>query len=158
MKKIEEMESLLKDIYLTFISIYIMGDRVKSDSLLKAYKPHIVAYASLMNSRYPIVNKKLYRGIILPPDMDPSQHDIWEYDHVSFTTSKEVAEAFGDINSVYSQFVKSLHPDWIGHVIEHKIDDSNFIWFDHSWAKHIDKDFEEMIILWNQEETLIGKK
>ena len=144
-------------IYLTWIQIYIMGDRRKSDAIIDRYKPTIKQVAEDLRSRFGYTPEKLYRGVLLDPRDPLSKHNLFAYEHVSFTNNKKVAEAFADPTSVYSQFVMTVKPNNIGHLITYTSQQTDFVWFDYRWAKHISKEFGDMITLWNQNETLLGK-
>jgi len=151
------VQKILKEnqhnVYLTWITLYIVGDRVKSNALLDKNEALIKDEALEHRAKYGLRKKKLYRGILLPPDADASEHNLWKYNHVSWTEMEEVADAFSTINSVYG----SIFPkDYIGHKFELEDYSDKFCWFSFHWAKHIIEDFGEMIRIWNQKEVLLG--
>jgi hypothetical protein len=139
--------------YMFWLVMYIAGDRRKADSFLKLFRGHIIAKAKALRAKYGVSDKKLYRGILLDPGVDVEKHNMNKFDHISFTENIELAEAFATADSQYGI---AFPNSWKGYVYELGDINNSFIWFDYSWAKHIDEDLEMMIKLWNQQEILIG--
>jgi hypothetical protein len=143
-------------VYKAWLSLYIVGDRAKSDVLFNTFRELLEHYANEFNKDYAFEKKPLYRGLLLPPNYDMKSHNIWKYSHVSFTEDSEVAKTFSDINSQYG-FVFPRH--YIGKILNYNIEKDDIIWFHHSWSKHMDDPlFDKFVTFWNQKEIIIGKK
>lgn len=139
------------NVYELWVTLYIIGDRVRSDKLLRQYTKAIISHTLTYELKEPI---KLYRGVLLDPSKDISQHDLWSFPEVSFTTDPEVAEAFSSNNSIYG-LVFPNH--YVGHVIELLYEpDKYFTWFDYRWD--LPTHLREFIDFWNQSEIILGAK
>ena len=144
-----------ENLYKLWVSMYITGDRIRSDKLFKELKDLIKIYAINFNEKFSFERKPLFRGVLLPPGYNMKKHNLWDYDHVSFTEDNEVAKAFSTIDSIYGIVFPK---DYQGHIINYNIQDSNFIWFHYSWAEQMkDEVFLKFIKFWNQKEVIIGE-
>lgn len=142
-------------VYKAWVALYIAGDRIKSDKLFKAKFDVIKQFANTLNKEYSFESKPLFRGVLLPPDTDMSKHDLWKFDHVSFTEDIEVAKAFSDVTSQYGWIFPKTYK---GHILNYIPEKDDMIWFHYMWAKHLKDDvFKEFVRFWNQKEIVIGK-
>lgn len=139
-------------IYLNWIFLYIVGDRLKSDVLLANNYDEIKHTALTLYNKLGCEPRVVYRGLLLPPDMMIEEYDITKYDHNSFTDDIEVAKAFSTRDSIYG-FI--FPRDYVGHIIEQDTKDAEFVWFDHQWAKHLGASVEAFIKHWNQKEIIL---
>ena len=144
-----------ESIYKAWVSLYIIGDRLKSDVLLKKLNATIKHVATEYGNVLHFDRKPLYRGLLLSPNFEFSDYSLWDYDHVSFTEDKNVAESFSDIESTYGIVFPK---DYIGHIIEYNMSNAEFVWFHYKWAEQMnDETFENFINFWNQKEVILGK-
>lgn len=144
--------------YIMWLQKYIIGDRITSDWVLKNYRPYMVQCAKYLQQLNGVNERLVYRGVLLDPKETLETHNLWKFDHVSFTDDKNVAKAFADINSKYGFMIQATHPDYVGHLIRHKVTETDdFIWFDHTWKKGLPKELLEMVKFWNQKELIIGR-
>jgi len=149
---VQKYSSTEPNVYYVWLVLYIVGDRLKSDKLLKTYYHKIMQTAFNNIAKYGIKEETVYRGFLL----EPSQIDtlnVWKYNHNSFTTDKEVAIAFSTNDSDYG----IVFPDnYVGKIYEIKINlKEHFIWFDYRWD--LPEDIRLFIDYWNQKEIIIGK-
>lgn len=153
----------LANIYKSWVLLYILGDREKSDGLLKNYNEIITFVSNELFKEFPIENKILYRGVLLPKEEDITEHRIWKYDHVSFTENIKVAEAFASKSSQYGRLFISICPevkDYIGYIITYNLMPEDNVLFSHTWkdSKILnDKEFKRFIEFWNQDEVILGR-
>ena len=143
--------------YYNWLVLYIAGDRRKANAFLEANYNYIKFCALFLKRGLGVRKRTVHRGVLLDPDEPIKKHNMWAFDHVSFSDDIQVAKAFADINSQYGMFIKCIHPDYIGHLLKHNISDEDFIWFDHEWSKYFPQQLNEMVSYWNQKELIIGK-
>lgn len=144
-------------VYYLWLVTYIMGDRRKGNILFDTYYDYLKQCATYLQDKYGVIPRTIHRGVLLNPADNISEHNLWKFSHVSFSDNIQVAEAFADINSQYGQFIKLIKPNYVGHILHHKITDKDFIWFDHNWSKHLDPELHSMVTYWNQKEIIVGR-
>lgn len=129
---------------------YVIGDRIKSDMLLKCHKQEILQEVSKYTLQVPTT---LYRGILIDPKNDPTHHNLWLYPEVSFTTDITVAKAFADNDSVYGIVFPK---EYKGYLLElHYKPENYFTWFDYRWD--LPDHLRAFIDFWNQKEVILGQ-
>lgn len=153
----------LINIYKSWVLLYILGDRTKSDYIFDNYIEFIKITATTLEYRMPLDCEVLYRGVLLPQNEEIDKHDLWKYNHVSFTENKAVAEAFASKDSIYGKIFVSICPevqDYIGYIIKVKPSPEYRTWFSYKWINsHVfDDKFKEFIKYWNQKEIILGKR
>lgn len=153
----------LMNIYKSWVLLYILGDRAKSNLILDNYNELITFVSGELLKESPIGNKLLYRGVLLPKEEDIKEHRIWKYNHVSFTENIKVAEAFASKSSIYGRLFISICPevkDYNGYVITYNLMPEDNVLFSHIWkdSKILnDKEFKRFIEYWNQDEVILGR-
>jgi len=144
-----------EDIYKAWVSMYIAGDRIKSDKVFEVFNDLLKIYAINFRKEFSFKKEPLFRGVLVAPNYDIEKHKIWDYSHVSFTEDPNVALSFADIKSTYGIVFPR---DYIGHVIAYNMDDTEFVWFHYSWAEKMnDPVFAKFVKFWNQKEVILGK-
>ena len=141
-------------LYKGWVIMYIAGDRRISDSIFKKIKSVIFKISEHLNDKFPTEKQTLYRGILLPPEFNVNDYKMWDYDHVSFTQDREIAETFSDINSKYG-FI--FPRNYVGHILEYNQCDEDHILFHYEWAEKFEPEFNKVINLLNQKEVLLGR-
>jgi hypothetical protein len=151
-------------LYMNFILNALMGGNPKGvDAYYGKNKEAIDSVASVLVKKMKLNPQQVYRGILLDPKevTDLVLKPMHEILYLSFSTDKEIAEDFADMNSEMSFMVKFQQPHFKGYVIEHIAQPAEIL-FHHSWAiplgvgAHLD-----MEVILKQKEVMLkqeGKK
>lgn len=148
--------------YLNFILNILTG--VNCDDYYRENKESIDKVIKIINERHKSMipeNQKIYRGILLDPNYGEILKPINHIEYLSFSTNKEVAEVFADINHEMAMFYRLHNKDHKGFLIESNVNDEEII-FHYEWASlfGINKIFSEknMEIFLYQKEVIVKNR
>lgn len=134
-----DMKPNVFNIYVTWAMNAVLGRMAEADGLLEQYPNEIYAASREMSRAFPPDIKKLYRGVLMEPELVASgllPHDpLLKF--VSFSEDLSVACWFADPQSFVSGFVRKQRPKTEGYIIEHTPKHRGEMLFHYSWANRL---------------------
>jgi hypothetical protein len=143
--------------YMNFILNALLG--TNPDAYYREHQADIEAAAAVVRRAMGATNAEVWRGVLLDPREVPDLK-LKPLDHItflSFSSDREVAKGFANIDHPISQFVKWKTPHYKGYLIKH-VAESNEILFHHDWADrlHIGK-YIEIEVVKSQKEVILNQ-
>jgi hypothetical protein len=126
------------NLYVNFVAMAIIGDQAGADEIARQHPGPVAAGAAFVRRVKGVQLQKLYRGVLLTPEMaardmlQPRRSGEEQYD--SFTESLDVACWFASASSYMAALVMLQRPTSVGYVVEHEAKKDDVLWH-WSWAK-----------------------
>jgi hypothetical protein len=118
------------NLYINWILNAIYGRLADADAIMQTARPGIQRVATMLQARWPIVERPLYRGMLLHPscklDTEPS------YSFVSWSEDRDVARWFGSPEAFISEPFTLRYPEARGYVLT--LEQPTNVLFHYSWA------------------------
>jgi len=133
------MKPVAFNVYVSWAAYAVLGRMAEADGILELHQADVYAAAREMSRAFPPDIRKLYRGVLMEPELVASgalAHDP-QLKFVSFSEDLSVACWFADPASYVSGFVRQQRPTAEGYIIEHTPKYRGDMLFHHSWANRI---------------------
>lgn len=130
-------------VYVFWLVAVIMGRLNEADQVMAQHRRTIYRAAEHLRKACPPPVRKLYRGLLLEPELVKNgfvQPHPYAVESVSFTEDRNVACYFADPQTIMSGFVKQIRPRVLGYIAELTPRPSSILWH-YAWnpiARRID--------------------
>ena len=129
--------------YINWVLNAVYGRLAEADTIMSVASASVHRIAAMLQSRWPVETKPLYRGMLLDPqrklDADPT------FSFVSWSEDRDVARWFGHPDAFISEPFKEFYPEARGYVLT--LERPVSVLFHYSWAGVFGTPLDRMALL-----------